>query len=65
MNDGRVMNTIRGLVGRKCRCKKLLALLDGTRMVIKTKVLVIDEEKGIIEIKCSNCATVTEVIISA
>jgi hypothetical protein len=44
-----------------CRAR-LIVVKGGNRTIIKNKLLVIDERKGVIEIKCHECGWVNTII---
>ena len=50
--------------GVRCdNCKaRLIVVKEGGRAIIKNKLLVIDERKGIIEIKCRECGRIKTII---
>jgi ribosomal protein S27E len=50
-----------GLRCYNCRAR-LIVVEKGGRTIIKNKLLVIDERKGIIEIKCRECGRIKTII---
>ena len=43
---------------------RLIVVDAGNRTIIKNKLLVIDERRGVIEIKCRDCGCIKRIIIS-
>lgn len=62
------MNSIKNISsifnGVKCnKCRARLIVLDEEgRTIIKTKLMIIDDKKGVLEIKCRECGCIKTII---
>jgi hypothetical protein len=63
-----VAHIIPKLVGVRCLtlgCRKVLVVRDEGRIIIKNNLLILDEEKGSVELKCSDCRKTSVFLIAS